>query len=145
MAGDQRIYETATRSEFNEKETDMRHRQSHRKLNRTSSHRKAMFRNMACALLQHESIQTTVPKAKDLRGIVERLVTLGKNDSVAARRRAFDALRDKALVAKLFTDLGPRFKSRPGGYLRVLKNGYRDGDKAPMAVIQFVEESNDAS
>ena len=120
----------------------MRHRNSGRQLNRNSSHRKAMFRNMATALLDHELIKTTLPKAKELRGVVEPLITLAKNDSVANRRLAFARLRDKAMVGKLFTDLGPHFKERPGGYTRILKNGFRKGDKAPMAYIEFVDRES---
>ena len=116
----------------------MRHRNSGRQLNRNSSHRKAMFKNMACSLLEHEVIKTTVPKAKELRGVVEPLITLAKVDSVANRRLAFARLRDKAMVGKLFTELGPHFKERPGGYTRILKCGYRQGDKAPMAYIELV-------
>lgn len=119
----------------------MRHRKSGRQLNRNSSHRKAMFRNMAASLLEHESIMTTLPKAKELRKVVEPLVTLGKEDSVAKRRLAFARLRDKASVGKLFTDIGPRFKERPGGYTRILKCGFREGDKAPMAIIELVDRS----
>ncbi len=119
----------------------MRHRKSGRQLNRNSSHRKAMFRNMAASLIEHESIMTTLPKAKELRKVVEPLVTLGKEDSVSKRRLAFDRLRDKATVGKLFTDIGPRFKERPGGYTRILKCGYRAGDKAPMAIIELVDRS----
>lgn len=117
----------------------MRHSKSGRQLNRNSSHRKAMFRNMAVSLLEHESITTTLPKAKELRRVVEPLVTIGKEDSVAKRRLAFDRLRDKAAVGKLFTDIGPRFSERPGGYTRILKCGFRDGDKAPMAIIEWVD------
>ena len=117
----------------------MRHRKSGRKLGRNSSHRKAMFRNMATSLVQHETIKTTVPKAKELRRVVEPLITLAKEDGVANRRLAFDRLRDKAAVGKLFTDLGPRFKDRPGGYLRILKTGPRPGDSAPMAIVQLVD------
>lgn len=117
----------------------MRHRKSGRKLGRNSSHRKAMFRNMATSLVQHETIKTTVPKAKELRRVVEPLITLAKVDGVANRRLAFDRLRDKAAVGKLFTDLGPRFKDRPGGYLRILKTGPRPGDAAPMAIVQLVD------
>ena len=112
----------------------MRHRKSGRKLGRNSSHRKAMFRNMATSLVQHETIKTTLPKAKELRRVVEPLITLAKVDGVANRRLAFDRLRDKAAVGKLFTDLGPRFKERPGGYIRILKMGPRPGDAAPMAI-----------
>jgi large subunit ribosomal protein L17 len=117
----------------------MRHRKSGRQLNRNSSHRKAMFRNMAASLIEHGSIKTTVPKAKELRGIVEPMVTIAKQDTVAKRRQAFDRLRDKAGVGKLFTEIGPRFANRPGGYTRILKCGMRPGDNAPMAIIEFVE------
>jgi len=117
----------------------MRHRKSGRQLNRNSSHRKAMFRNMAISLFEHEAIKTTVPKAKELRRVVEPLITLAKNDSVANRRLAFNRLRDKAIVGKLFTDLGPHYETRPGGYMRLLKCGYRKGDKAPMAYVELVE------
>ena len=113
----------------------MRHKKSGRRLGRNSSHRKAMFRNMAASMLKHETIRTTVPKAKELRRVVEPLITLAKEDSVANRRLAFDRLRDKEVVGKLFTDLGPRFKERPGGYLRILKMGPRPGDSAPMAMV----------
>jgi len=116
----------------------MRHRKAGRKLNRNSSHRKAMFRNMAASLLRHEQIKTTVPKAKELRRVVEPLITLAKDDSVAGRRRAFDRLRDRELVTKLFNELGPVYKDRPGGYTRILKCGFRDGDNAPMAIVQLV-------
>jgi large subunit ribosomal protein L17 len=117
----------------------MRHRKSGRQLNRNSSHRKAMFRNMTCSLLRHELIKTTLPKAKELRRVAEPLITLGKSDSVAARRLAFARLRDDEAVGKLFTDLGPRYAGRPGGYLRILKCGFRDGDKAPMAYVELVD------
>lgn len=117
----------------------MRHRKSGRQLNRNSSHRQAMFRNMAASLVEHESIKTTLPKAKELRRVVEPLVTMGKEDNVAKRRLAFARLRDKAAVGKLFTDLGPRFSSRPGGYTRIMKCGMRPGDNAPMAIIEFVD------
>ena len=117
----------------------MRHRKSGRKLGRNSSHRKAMFRNMAASLVEHETIKTTLPKAKELRRVVEPLITLAKEDGVANRRLAFDRLRDKAAVGKLFSDLGPRFKDRPGGYLRILKTGPRPGDAAPMAIVQLVD------
>ena len=113
----------------------MRHRKSGRRLGRNSSHRKAMYRNMAASMLKHETIRTTVPKAKELRRVVEPLITLAKEDSVANRRLAFSRLRDKEVVGKLFTDLGPRFKERPGGYLRILKMSPRPGDSAPMAII----------
>jgi len=116
----------------------MRHQKSGRKLNRNSSHRKAMFRNMANSLIEHEIIKTTVPKAKELRRVAEPLITLAKSDSVANRRLAFDRLRDKAAVGKLFTELGPRFVERPGGYLRIMKCGYRTGDKAPMAYVELI-------
>jgi large subunit ribosomal protein L17 len=116
----------------------MRHRHSGRKLNRTSAHRRAMFRNMAASLVTHELIRTTLPKAKELRRVAEPLITLAKNDSVANRRLAFSRLRDKAAVGKLFTELGPRYETRPGGYLRILKCGYRTGDKAPMAYVELV-------
>ena len=116
----------------------MRHRKSGRHLNRTSAHRKAMFANMAASLIAHEVIKTTVPKAKELRRIAEPLITLAKEDSVAARRLAFSRLRDKAAVGKLFSELGPRFRDRPGGYTRILKAGHRAGDAAPVAYIEFV-------
>ena len=116
----------------------MRHLKSGRQLNRNSSHRKAMFRNMANSLFEHEIIKTTVPKAKELRRVAEPLITLAKSDSVAHRRLAFDRLRDKASVGKLFTELGPRYVERPGGYLRIMKCGYRSGDKAPMAYVELV-------
>ena len=117
----------------------MRHLKSGRKLNRNSSHRKAMFRNMANSLFEHEIIKTTVPKAKELRRVAEPLITLAKDDSVAHRRLAFDRLRDKASVGKLFNELGPRYVERPGGYLRILKCGYRSGDKSPMAYVELVD------
>ncbi|MDQ2695065.1 MAG: 50S ribosomal protein L17 [Pseudomonadota bacterium] len=117
----------------------MRHRKSGRKLNRTSSHRQAMFRNMAASLLTHELIRTTLPKAKELRRIAEPLITLSKVDSVAGRRLAFNRLRDRGVVTKLFNELGPRYKTRPGGYLRILKCGYRPGDGAPMAYVELVD------
>lgn len=110
----------------------MRHRKSGRKLNRNSSHRKAMFRNMSASLFEHEMIKTTVAKAKELRGVAEPLITLAKQDSVHNRRIAFSRLRDKAAVGKLFSELGPRYESRPGGYVRILKCGFRPGDNAPM-------------
>src|SRR6478735_6037236 len=116
----------------------MRHRLSGRQLNRTSSHRTAMFRNMAASLLEHEIIKTTVPKAKELRRVAEPLITLAKNDSVANRRLAFNRLRSKAVVGKLFTVIGPRYEARPGGYLRIIKCGVRSGDKAPMAYVELV-------
>ena len=117
----------------------MRHSRSGRRLGRNSSHRKAMYRNMAASLVHHETIKTTVPKAKELRRVIEPLITLAKEDGVANRRLAFDRLRDKVAVGKLFTDLGPRFKARPGGYLRILKLGPRPGDSAPMAIVQLVD------
>jgi large subunit ribosomal protein L17 len=117
----------------------MRHLKSGRKLNRNSSHRKAMFRNMANSLFEHEIIKTTVPKAKELRRVAEPLLTLAKSDSVAHRRLAFDRLRSKATVGKLFDELGPRYVERPGGYLRIMKCGYRSGDKAPMAYVELVD------
>ncbi len=116
----------------------MRHLKSGRQLNRNSSHRKAMFRNMANSLFEHEIIKTTVAKAKELRGVAEPLITLAKSDSVAHRRLAFDRLRDKGAVGKLFDELGPRYVERPGGYLRIMKCGYRTGDKAPMAYVELV-------
>lgn len=121
----------------------MRHKYSGRKLNRTSSHRTAMFKNMMASLIEHEEIKTTVPKAKELRGFVERLITISKNDTVAKRRIVFSRIRSKEAVAKLFTELGPRFKQRPGGYLRILKCGYRTGDKAPMAIVQLVDKKQE--
>jgi len=117
----------------------MRHRSGLRKLNRTSSHRQAMFRNMANSLLRHEVIRTTLPKAKELRRVVEPLITLGKTATVANRRLAFNRLRDREIVVKIFDELGPRFASRPGGYLRILKCGFRDGDNAPMAYIELLD------
>ncbi|USE37388.1 50S ribosomal protein L17 [Endozoicomonas sp. SCSIO W0465] len=117
----------------------MRHRKSGRKLNRNSSHRKAMFKNMAASLVEHEVIKTTLPKAKELRRVAEPLITLAKEDSVANRRLAFDRLRNKAVVGKLFTDLGPRFKERPGGYIRIIKCGFRHGDNAPMAYVELLD------
>jgi large subunit ribosomal protein L17 len=117
----------------------MRHRHSGRQLNRNSSHRKAMFRNMTASLVEHELIKTTLPKAKELRGYAEPLITLAKSDSVANRRLAFDRVRNKATVGKLFSELGPRYKERPGGYIRILKCGYRAGDKAPMASVELVD------
>ena len=118
----------------------MRHRKSGRKLGRNSPHRTAMFRNMATSLVQHETIKTTLPKAKELRRVVEPLITLAKQDGVSRRRLAFARLRDKAAVGKLFNELGPRFKDRPGGYLRILKIGYRAGDAAPMALVQLLDQ-----
>ncbi|MFK0379837.1 50S ribosomal protein L17 [Pandoraea sp. NPDC090278] len=117
----------------------MRHRHGLRKLNRTSSHRLAMLRNMSNSLLQHEAIKTTLPKAKELRKVVEPLITLGKKDSLANRRLAFNRLRDREMVTKLFNELGPRFANRPGGYLRILKMGFRVGDNAPMAFVELLD------
>jgi len=116
----------------------MRHRKSGRQLNRNSSHRKAMFRNMAVSLMQHEIIKTTLPKAKELRRVAEPLITMAKIDSVAKRRLAFSRLRDRDIVTKLFNELGPRYKERQGGYLRILKCGFRSGDKAPMAIVELM-------
>ena len=121
----------------------MRHRKSGRRLGRNSSHRKAMFRNMAASMLKHETIKTTLPKAKELRRVVEPLITLAKEDSVANRRLAFDRLRDKEVVGKLFTEIGPRFKERPGGYLRILKAAPRAGDAAPMAIVMMTEKADE--
>lgn len=117
----------------------MRHRKSGRHLNRTSSHRQAMFRNMTVSLLEHEIIKTTLPKAKELRRVAEPLITLAKQDSVANRRLAFDRTRSKAMVGKLFSELGPRYSERPGGYTRILKCGLRAGDAAPMAYVELVD------
>ena len=117
----------------------MRHRHSGRQLNRNSSHRKAMFRNMTVSLVEHELIKTTLPKAKELRRYAEPLITLAKKDSVANRRLAFDRTRSKNAVGKLFSELGPRYQERPGGYIRILKCGYRSGDKAPMAYVELVD------
>ena len=117
----------------------MRHRQSGRQLNRNSSHRKAMFKNMAASLFKYELIRTTVPKAKELRRVAEPMITRAKTDSVANRRLIFNRLRDRDMVTKLFTELGPRFKERPGGYLRILKCGFRPGDKAPMAIVELMD------
>lgn len=117
----------------------MRHRKSGRQLNRNSSHRKAMFSNMATSLFDKELIRTTLPKAKELRAVAEPLLTLSKKDSVANRRIAFAKLRDRAIVTKLFNELGPRYQDRPGGYLRIMKCGFRTGDKAPMAYVELVD------
>ena len=117
----------------------MRHGNGLRKLNRTSSHRLAMLRNMSNSLIEHEVIKTTLPKAKELRMVVEPLITLGKKDNLANRRLAFDRLRDREMVAKLFSELGPRYATRPGGYLRILKFGFRHGDNAPMALVELVD------
>ncbi len=122
----------------------MRHAKSGRKFNRTASHRKAMFANMAVALIKHEQIKTTLPKAKDLRGVVDRLITLGKRGDLHARRQALSVLRDSTIAAKLFKELAERYKDRPGGYTRVIKAGFRYGDTAPMAVIELVERNPDA-
>ena len=117
----------------------MRHRKSGRQLNRNSSHRKAMFQNMTNSLFEHELIKTTLPKAKELRRFAEPLITLAKEDSVASRRLAFSRMRDKNMVGKLFTELAPRYKDRPGGYLRIMKCGFRAGDAAPMAYVELVD------
>ena len=122
----------------------MRHGKSGRRLNKTASHRKAMFQNMANALIKHEQIITTLPKAKDLRRVVERLITLGKKNSLHARRLAYSRLRDEAMTKKLFDTLGARYKDRQGGYTRVLKAGFRYGDSAPMAVIELVDRDEEA-
>ena len=121
----------------------MRHGLKLRKLNRTSSHRLAMLRNMMNSLIAHEAIKTTVPKAKELRKVVEPMITLAKTDSVANRRLAFNRLRDRDSVTKLFNDLGPRFAKRPGGYTRILKMGFRDGDNAPMAFVELVDRASE--
>lgn len=123
----------------------MRHRKSGRKFNLTSSHRNAMFKNMAVSLMQHELITTTLPKAKELRRVAEPLITLAKEDSVAHRRLAFARLRDRDTVTKLFNELGPRYKERPGGYLRILKCGFRAGDNAPLAIVELVDRPNAAT
>lgn len=117
----------------------MRHRNKGRKFSMTSSHRKSMFKNMCCSLIEHELIKTTLPKAKDLRRYFEPLVTISKTDSVATRRQVFDALRSKEAVGILFTKLGPRYQKRPGGYVRIIKCGYREGDNAPMAIVELVD------
>ena len=122
----------------------MRHRQSGRKLNRNSSSRKAMFRNMTASLMRHELIKTTLPKAKELRRVAEPLITMAKKDSVANRRVAFARIRDRDVVTKLFNELGPRYEARPGGYLRILKCGYRAGDNAPMAYVELVDRPVEA-
>jgi large subunit ribosomal protein L17 len=119
----------------------MRHRNGLRKLNRTSSHRLAMFRNMAVSLIMHEAIKTTLPKAKSLRGVIEPLITMGKEPTLANKRLAFARLRDRDAVVKLFADLGPRFMERKGGYTRVLKMGFRQGDNAPMAFMELVDRA----
>ncbi len=123
----------------------MRHRKSGRTLGRKSSHRKAMYKNMAASLIQHETIRTTLPKAKELRRVVEPLITLAKTDGVSRRRLAFSRLRDKRSVGKLFNELGPRFKDRPGGYLRILKIGFRPGDAAPMALVQLLDQPEETA
>jgi len=123
----------------------MRHRLGLRKLNRTSSHRLAMFRNMAVSLLRHEVIKTTLPKAKELRRVAEPILTLGKNPSLANRRLAFSRLRDREMVSKLFDELGPRYAARNGGYLRILKYGFRKGDNAPMALIELMDRPVEAA
>jgi large subunit ribosomal protein L17 len=123
----------------------MRHRNSNRKLNRTSSHRQAMLRNMATSLLRHEVIKTTLPKAKELRRVAEPLITLGKDATLANRRLAFSRLRDRDIVGKLFNELGPRYSTRPGGYLRILKCGFRNGDNAPMALVELVDRPDTTS
>ena len=122
----------------------MRHQKSGRKLNRTSSHRQAMFRNMAVSLIRHEEIRTTLPKAKELRRVAEPLITMAKSPSLAGRRVAFARLRDSAAVAKLFNELGPRFQDRPCGYTRILKCGFRAGDHAPMALVQLVDRIDES-
>lgn len=123
----------------------MRHRSGLRKLNRTSSHRLAMFRNMTVSLLRHEVIKTTLPKAKELRRVAEPILTLGKNPSLANRRLAFSRLRDREMVVKLFDELGPRYAARSGGYLRILKFGFRQGDNAPMALIELMDRPAEAT
>ncbi len=123
----------------------MRHRNSGRQLNRNSSHRKAMFKNMAVSLVTHEAIKTTLPKAKELRRVVEPLITLAKEDGHARRRLAFNRMRDRDAVTKLFNELGPRYKERPGGYLRILKCGFRNGDNAPMAFVELVDRPESPS
>ncbi len=117
----------------------MRHRKTGRQLNRNSAHRKAMFKNMAVSLMRHEMIKTSLPKAKELRRVAEPLITMAKQDSVARRRLVFARLRDREIVGKLFNQLGPRYKERPGGYLRILRCGYRAGDRAPMAIVEMVD------
>ena len=123
----------------------MRHGNGLRKLNRTSAHRQAMLRNMMNSLIEHEAIKTTVPKAKELRRVVEPMITLAKEPTLANRRLAFDRLRDRDVVVKLFNELGPRFKARPGGYTRILKMGFRVGDNAPMALVELVDRAEDSS
>jgi large subunit ribosomal protein L17 len=123
----------------------MRHRKTGRQLNRNSSHRKAMFQNMTVSLLRHELIKTTLPKAKELRRMAEPFITMAKSDSVHKRRVAFNRLRDREVVTKLFNELGPRYKERPGGYLRILKTGYRAGDNAPMAYVELVDRPDSSA
>ncbi|MDR3214513.1 MAG: 50S ribosomal protein L17 [Azoarcus sp.] len=123
----------------------MRHRNGLRKLNRTSSHRQAMFRNMAASLLRHEVIKTTLPKAKELRRVVEPLITLGKKPNLSNRRLAFNRLRDREIVVKIFDELGPRYANRNGGYLRILKCGFRDGDNAPLAFVELLDRPEDGA
>jgi large subunit ribosomal protein L17 len=123
----------------------MRHQKSGRKLNRNSSHRKAMFQNMVVSLLRHEYIKTTLPKAKSLRTFAEPIITMGKTDSLANRRLAFNRLRDREIVTKLFNEIGPRNAKRPGGYLRILKCGFRAGDNAPMAIVELVDSAKAAA
>ena len=123
----------------------MRHQKSGRKLGRTSSHRQAMFRNMAVSLFRHEQIRTTLPKAKELRRVAEPLITMAKNPTMARRRLAFARLRDKDIVGKLFDELAPRYKARLGGYTRILKCGFRRGDNAPMAYVQLVDQPNETA
>ena len=123
----------------------MRHRNSGRQLNRNSSHRSAMFRNMTVSLLRHEAIRTTLPKAKELRRVAEPFITMARDDSVHKRRIAFSRLRDRGIVSKLFNELGPRYKDRPGGYLRILKTGFRTGDKAPMAWVELIDRPETGS
>ena len=118
----------------------MRHGNSHRKLNRTHEHRKSMFSNMVCSLIEHEQIKTTLPKAKELRGFAEPLITLAKKDNLSNRRLAFDRIRSKSAVGKLFGELGPRYQTRPGGYIRILKCGFRSGDNAPMAIVELLDQ-----
>ena len=122
----------------------MRHQKAGRKFSRTSAHREAMFRNMAASLIKHELIRTTLPKAKELRRVAEPLITIGKTDGVASRRLAMSRLQDKEAVGKLFVELGPRYKARPGGYLRILKCGFRPGDNAPMAYVELVDRPQQA-
>lgn len=121
----------------------MRHHNTFRKLNRTSSHRAAMFRNMTNSLLRHEIIKTTLPKAKELRSYAEPVITLGKISNLANKRKAFNKLRDRAIVTKLFAELGPRYATRPGGYIRILKYGFRKGDNAPMAIVELVDRPDE--